>query len=110
MRVSIRKSTRNQFGASLGGAIVRDKLFYFFNYEGTRRDFPAIASVTSANLFTAAGTLDTARNPCPDPNATVKASAAQCDAARIDVDHAQFRHGFREPSGRISGSAKWTTG
>jgi hypothetical protein len=72
---------RHQAGASLGGKFVRDKVFYFFNYEATRRNFPAIASVTSASLFTAAGTLDTARNPCPDPNATVKATAAQCSAA-----------------------------
>lgn len=67
------KDTRHQVGASLGGAFLKDKVFYFFNYEATRRDFPAIASVTSANLFTAAGTLDTARNPC-------NASASQCDA------------------------------
>ena len=72
---------RHQAGASLGGAFVKNKLFYFFNYEATRRDFPAIATVTSANLFTAGGTLDTARNPCPDPNAAVKATAAQCQTA-----------------------------
>src|SRR5881409_2695689 len=72
---------RHQAGASLGGAFIKDKLFYFWNYEATRRDFPAIATQTSANLFTAAGTLDTARNPCPNPTATIQATAAQCQTA-----------------------------
>src|SRR5207247_4861652 len=55
---------RHQSGASLGGAFIKDKLFYFLNYEATRRNFPAIASVTTANLFTVNGILDTARNLC----------------------------------------------
>jgi outer membrane receptor protein involved in Fe transport len=74
---------RHQSGFSLGGALKKDKLFYYINYEATRRNFPAIASITNANgnLFTAAGTLNGTLNPCPDPNATVKATAAQCSAA-----------------------------
>src|SRR5215471_1949751 len=39
---------RHQSGASLGGALIKDKLFYFGNYEATRWNFPAIASVTTA--------------------------------------------------------------
>jgi outer membrane receptor protein involved in Fe transport len=64
---------RNQAGASLGGAFVKDKLFYFFNYEATRRNFPAIASLTSANLFNAAGQLV---STCGAP-----ATPAQCQTA-----------------------------
>ncbi|PSH02995.1 MAG: hypothetical protein CXZ00_14445 [Acidobacteria bacterium] len=35
---------RQQFGASIGGPIVKNKLFYFFNFDGQRRDYPGIAA------------------------------------------------------------------
>ncbi|HEY3442292.1 MAG TPA: carboxypeptidase regulatory-like domain-containing protein [Paludibaculum sp.] len=40
----------NQFGGSLGGAIVKDKLFYFGHYEGLRQraGFPLVGQVPSA--------------------------------------------------------------
>ncbi len=31
---------QQQFGGSVGGAIIKDKLFYFFNYDGSRRVAP----------------------------------------------------------------------
>jgi hypothetical protein len=73
---------RYQPGVSLGGKIIRDKLFYFVNYEATRRDFPAINSLSSG-MYTAAGTLNTAANPCPDgaKPAALQATASQCQTA-----------------------------
>jgi outer membrane receptor protein involved in Fe transport len=43
---------RNQFGVSLGGPIKKDKLFFFFNYEGLRQfqSQTAIAFVPDANV------------------------------------------------------------
>lgn len=45
-RAGIRRPalTRNQFGGSLGGPIVRDALFFFFDYEG-RRDAQQVANL-----------------------------------------------------------------
>ena len=47
--------TRHQAGGSLGGHIIKDKLFYFGNFEVTRRDFPMVASILSPPLFTSTG-------------------------------------------------------
>jgi hypothetical protein len=43
---------RQQFGGSIGGDAVRDKLFYFYAYDQQRRNFPAISSPEFANFFT----------------------------------------------------------
>ncbi|MEO7650633.1 MAG: hypothetical protein ABIZ80_09200, partial [Bryobacteraceae bacterium] len=63
---------RHQSGASIGGAMVKDKVFYFFNYEATRRNFPAIASLSSG-MFNSGGRLTAT---CGLP-----ATPAQCAAA-----------------------------
>ncbi|MDQ2900872.1 MAG: TonB-dependent receptor, partial [Acidobacteriota bacterium] len=69
------KETRYQLGASAGGKIIKDKLFYFFNYEALRRDFPLIANITAPGnpLFTSSGVFN---GTCGTP-----ATPAQCSAA-----------------------------
>jgi len=42
---------RQQFGASLGGPIIEDKLFYFLNADAQRRDYPGIAAAAHADSF-----------------------------------------------------------
>lgn len=65
--------TRHQAGGSLGGPIKKDKLFYFGNFDITRRDFPLISSILNPQFFNAAGTFIGA---CGLP-----ATPAQCDTA-----------------------------
>ena len=79
------QDVRHQFGASLGGAIIKNKMFYFFNYEGTRRDFPAIATIQNSGMFNAQGLIDMSggKNPCPDTSRPLaqQATALQCQTA-----------------------------
>lgn len=42
---------REQFGGNIGGPIVKDRLFFFFNYDQQRRNFPGVARFTQANFF-----------------------------------------------------------
>jgi outer membrane receptor protein involved in Fe transport len=51
------EETRHQFGGSVGGPIKKDKLFYFGNFEATRRDFPLISSILNPQFFNAGGTF-----------------------------------------------------
>ncbi len=42
---------RHQAGASVGGPIVKDKLFFFFNTDQQRRDFPGLATAARSDFF-----------------------------------------------------------
>jgi hypothetical protein len=64
---------RNQFGGSFGGPVKKDKLFYFLNYDGTRRNFPLVSTITNPQLFDGSGNFIGA---CASP-----ATPAQCSAA-----------------------------
>jgi hypothetical protein len=41
---------RNQFGGAIGGPVKKDKLFFFFNYEGLRQSLGITNKVTVPNL------------------------------------------------------------
>lgn len=67
---------RNQAGGTAGGALVRDRVFYFLNGEVTRRNFPIVSSMTRSPLFDSAGRFV----------GTCAAGATQCEAAIRSFD------------------------
>ena len=42
---------RQQFGGSVGGALVRNKLFYFYAYDQQARNFPVISTPVDPNFY-----------------------------------------------------------
>ncbi len=51
------KYVKNVFGASLGGPVFKDKLFFFGNYEGLRQAIDDVASATVPTASFLAGTI-----------------------------------------------------
>ena len=64
---------RQQFGGTLGGPIVKDKMFFFFNYDQQKRNFPgdAIPLANTAGYQYSSGpfTVAAPATACPAPNA-----------------------------------------
>jgi hypothetical protein len=63
---------RLQAGANLGGALVKNKLFYFFNAEFSRRNYPIVDSYVKAGIV---DSVNQVWIGCATP-----ASTAQCNA------------------------------
>ena len=57
----------NQFGASIGGPIIKGKWFYFANYEGVR----STVGVPQVNYTPATVSLATPGNPAGDPSNSI---------------------------------------
>ena len=50
------KDVRHQFGGTIGGPIVKDKLFFFFSYDEQRRNFPGLSIFTQTDFLNRADT------------------------------------------------------
>ncbi|HWC15920.1 MAG TPA: TonB-dependent receptor, partial [Terriglobales bacterium] len=76
---------RHQAGLSIGGPILKDKLFYFFNGELQRRNAPIVSTNFGNNLYDAVGNprpgATGAACGAPTFTGTAVASPAQCAAA-----------------------------
>jgi hypothetical protein len=77
---------RNQFGGSIGGPIVKDKLFFFAASEGIRED------LSRPNLSTAIGT------PCGTATPTDAQITASPDCQRVALINF-FQNTFKEAEG-----------
>ena len=81
---------QNQFGAALGGPIIKDKTFFFLNYEGTRvRQGRAFVPVVPSAAFRS-GDFSSLSTPVLDPLTKVQFPGNIIPANRIDPATAFF--------------------
>ena len=74
---------RHQFGGTVGGPIIKDKLFFFSSYEGAIRNFPLVSSLSSDPTIVNVTTGQLLAGQC---NATpTQCAAAQTFLNRISV-------------------------
>jgi carboxypeptidase family protein len=83
---SIPAFVRNQFGAGIGGPLVRDRTFFFVNYEGFREVQASTAIATVPDALAHQGLLPSATNP----GACSSATPNGCAAISIDPRIHQF--------------------
>jgi hypothetical protein len=92
---------RNQFGGSVGGPIVKNKMFFFFNYEGLRQTRTTTVTDTVPSVNARQGLL-----VCTVNTTTCKTGTTQINVNTLVAPYLQF---FPLPNGPVSGdTGSWT--
>ncbi|HKW19623.1 MAG TPA: TonB-dependent receptor [Terriglobales bacterium] len=84
--------TQNQFGASFGGPIIKDKLFFFSSYEGFRQRLGQTLQTTVPTALERNGDFSQSGFNIYDPltTDTTKTDATYCAAAGVTVCRTQL--------------------
>ncbi len=75
---------RNQFGGSVGGPILKNRLFFFLNYEGYRLTQPGTITATVPTQALRNGDLASVTKPVLDPLTGQPFPNNQIPASRVD--------------------------
>ena len=86
---------QNQFGGEIGGPVLKDKLFFFANYEGYRQSQSAVVTAYTPTAAMFGGDFSTVGTPIYDP-----ATFNPATGTRTQFDHNII------PAARISAASK----
>ncbi len=75
---------QNQFGGAIGGPVLHDKLFFFFNYEGYRQSQSSVQNALVPTSAMAAGDFSALSTPIFNPYNVVNGQRVQFTNNKID--------------------------
>lgn len=90
------KDNRNQYGFGVGGALIKDKLFWFYSFDAYRRNFPGTAKANNPGSFFVAPTLSAPGNGGTCNTATGAISTPSGRSAPSSTDNAACLLAARE--------------
>jgi hypothetical protein len=89
------EDNRYQFGASIGGPVIKDKLFFFFSWDQQRRFFPGVAAPSSPSFFnpiTVTNPVTAGKVACP----AIPANGTASFASTYDDGNRLFCYGISQ--------------
>ncbi|MCP9494640.1 MAG: TonB-dependent receptor [Pyrinomonadaceae bacterium MAG19_C2-C3] len=100
-RIALKPTNRRQqFGGTIGGPIVSDRLFFFFSYDQQKQNFPSIAAPSDASFLNAITVVAPTGNQqngqprtCTAPGATTPLSSSETLFCR-NITQAQTNTGI----------------
>src|SRR6202795_1184219 len=94
---------RNQFGGSIGGPIIKERTFFFFDYEGIRQSKGITTVTTVPSLPARAGMICAIPQPQPNPcNTTQLQPGPNTNANGVDLNAAAYFTFYHLPNGDIT--------
>jgi hypothetical protein len=85
------KDLREQFGGTIGGPIIKDRLFFFFSYDQQRRNFPGLGVFSNPNFL---NTSDTTCLTAPLGTVVVRTGQANCTGKGLTTAQINSTLGF----------------